>query len=105
MEDKFKNYSYYKGEDKCPFDDTGRCFWWRLESEAVSNSDKKNPGELSSTMWSYLRNKMWQGDGQWNTSEKEFMERAKRLYNSGLWSRSFITRHDFPFDRVLDESR
>lgn len=100
----YKNYSYFKGETVCPFKDEGRCFWWRLESEAAANSDKKNPGELSSTMWNYLREKMWQGDGQWDTSEKEFKERAKRLYALGLWSRSFISYIEYPFYNVVIES-
>lgn len=99
----YKNYSYYKGEAVCPFKDDGRCFWWRLESEAAANSDKKNPGELSSTMWNYLREKMWQGDAQPETSEQEFKDRAKRLYSLGLWSRSFITTVDYPISRVVLE--
>ena len=101
----YKNYSFYKGETSCPFNDEGRSFWWRLESEAASKSDKKNPGELSTTMWDYLREKMWQGDAEPDTSEAEFKERAERLYSLGLWSRSFITTIDYPLFRVVDESR
>ncbi|MGN0237594.1 MAG: hypothetical protein ACI4AK_05865 [Lepagella sp.] len=102
---KFSNYSFYKGEEFCPFSDFGRCFWWRLESEAVSNCDKKIVGELSPTMWTYLREKMWQGDAQPNTSEIEFEKRASRLYALGLWSRSYITNIEYPFSRVIEESR
>lgn len=101
----YKNYSFYKGETACPFNDAGRSFWWRLESEAAANADKKNPGELSSTMWDYLREKMWQGDAEPDTSEAEFQKRAERLYSLGLWSRSFITTLDYPLFRVVDESR
>lgn len=100
----YKNYSFYKGEDVCPFDDVGRSFWWRIEKEAALKNDKKSPGELSSTMWNYLREKMWQGDAQSDTSESVFCERAKRLYSLGLWSRSFITTTDYPFSRVDGES-
>lgn len=101
----YKNYSFYKGEKVCPFQDAGRCFWWRLELEAALNNDKKNPGDLSSTMWNYLREKMWQGDAEPDTSEAEFRKRAKRLYSLGLWSRSFITTLDYPISRVVMDSR
>ncbi|HBC20903.1 MAG TPA: hypothetical protein DC009_02155 [Porphyromonadaceae bacterium] len=100
-----KHCRYYKGEKNCPFSDSGRSFWWHLESESVAHGDKKKTGELSPTMWNYLREKMWQGDAQPNTSESEFHERAERLYSLGLWSRSFITTLDYPMSRVVDESR
>ncbi len=99
----YKNYSFFKGEDACPFNDSGRAFWWRLEKEAATNVDAKNPGELSSTMWGYLREKMWQGDAHPDTSEKEFRERARRLYSLGLWSRLFITTADYPLSSVVGE--
>ncbi len=93
----YKNYSFYHGEAECPFSDEARCLWWRLECEAATNGDDKKPGELSSTMWDYLREKMWQGDAQSNTSESEFNKRARELYLRGAWSRSYLTQRDAVF--------
>ena len=100
----YKNYSFFKGETECPFEDFGRSFWWRIESEAAFNNDNKNPGELSPTMWNYLREKMWQGDNFADTTEAEFQERVRRLYSLGLWSRSYISEKNCPIYRAVKEN-
>lgn len=100
---KSENYYFFKGESACPFIDEGPCFWWRLESEAFSAQDKKKPRELSPTMWAYLREKMWQGDGQADTSESEFKARAQEMYLGGVWSRSYLNVRSFPRSRVFRE--
>lgn len=98
---KFENYSFYKGENECPFDDEGRSFWWRIESEAYLHEDNKIQGELSPIMWEYLRNKMWQGDAHSDTTEEEFVSRTKEMYDQGVWSRSYITVKDYPINKVF----
>lgn len=102
--DKFKSYLYYKGEDKNPFTDFGKSFWWTVEKEAATRNDKKQSGLLSDTMTHYLKEKMWQGDAMSDTSEKEFLERAEELYISGLWSRSYLTTKAYTMGQVILEN-
>lgn len=99
MTTNFENYSFFRGESTCPFSDEGRCLWWRVESYAVENGDIKISGELSPTMLAYLREHMWQGDAQPDTSETEFKKRAQAMYSRGVWSRSHLTTLGVPFPR------
>ena len=104
MDTRFDNYSFFRGEKTCPFTDFGRRFWWTVESYAVEYGDDKVAGELSPTMWNYLREKMWQGDGQPDTSEYEFKNRAEEMYRNGVWSRSYLNVRDFPRTRIFSET-
>lgn len=85
------SYKYYHGESENPFaHDFGRSFWWRVESYAAERKDAKEAGRLSASMINYLREHIWQGDAQSDTTESEFLVRAQELYSLGLWSRSYI---------------
>lgn len=87
----FDNYSFFKGEAECPFSDKGRSFWWRVEVYAYDHQDKKVSGELSSTMLSYLKERIWQTPSGWTTSWAEALSRAKYCYKKGVWNAGYIT--------------
>lgn len=88
---KFDNYSFFKGEAECPFTDKGRAFWWRVEAYAYLHRDIKKSGELSATMLSYLKERIWQTVSGWTTSWDEALSRAKFCYKRGLWNAGYIT--------------
>lgn len=101
---KFSDYTYYHGEKDCPFTDVGKSFWWELERYAFENNDEKTKGQLAMTMVFYLKEKLWEGDGQPDTSLKEFLQRAETLYNKGLWYRSYITTKPITLNDVIAAS-
>ena len=92
----YNNYSFYKGEDSCPFSDAGRCFWWRVESYAARNGDDKKKGKLSPTMLSFIKERVWQSRSGWTTSWEEAKARAQDCYSSGLWNAGYISDKDAP---------
>lgn len=84
-EELIKNCRYYKGEDKNPYKDDGRWFWWRLESGAVYHGDKKDHDDISPSMFQYIRNKFWlEKLEEYRTTEAECWERARQLYLHGV---------------------
>lgn len=103
----FENYKYYKGEKVNPFEgkDFGRSFWWKVEYYAASNHDDKEKGQLSQTMFYYLKEHHWQGDSHPNTTLQEFQQRARELYMRGIWSRSYITTKSHTIEQAIAESR
>lgn len=104
---KYENYSYYKGESKNPFEgkDFGKAFWWELERDAFERGDKKQKRQLSESMVEYIREKMWDGDGQHDISLEVALIRAAELYRLGVWARSYITVGRFSLDMAIKESR
>ena len=90
---KYENYSYYKGEKENPFTgkNSGKAFWWELEREAFERGDRKKKKELSKAMVDYIREKMWDGDGQHDISLEVALIRATEMYKIGVWFRSYIT--------------
>ena len=97
-----KAYSYYKGEADCPYKDSGRRFWWKLESYAFNAKDHKEKNALSKTMIFYLQEHMWEGDGQHDTTKKEMLKRANELYNKGFWSCNYISFKRHTFQQVVE---
>lgn len=100
---KFDNYLYYKGEKKNPFNphrEWGKNVWWIIESYAVERGDNKEKGKLSKTMLSYIKERVWQSDSQWNTSLEIAIKRAHELYIKGLWDASYISYTD----RTIEEA-
>jgi len=87
MNKRFENYSFFKGEQDCPFKDDDKFFWWRVERYAFENNDAKEPNELSETMCAYLRERHYLGDNQpsedWNVALKRYTE----MYRNGVWSK------------------
>lgn len=96
---------FYKAEKESPFLSSGISFWWRIESYAVERGDKKERDSLSPSMVSFLKQHMWEGDGQHDTTEDEFHKRATELYKAGVWSRSYINVRSFTWEDVLKENR
>lgn len=88
-----KPYEYYQGEEDCPFDaGSGKVFWWRIERYAFEAGDQKREGELSETMLSYIREKVWQSDsGAPTTSWETGIKRSTELYRLGEWTPVYIT--------------
>lgn len=102
---RYTNYKYYKGEKEPPFagKDFGKSFWWKLESYAFKANDDKEKGMLSMTMVNYLKELMWEGDGQHDTTKEEMLRRADELYNQGLWSRSYISIKKYTLRQVIED--
>lgn len=92
MENEYKNYKYFKGEDLCPFDaGSGKAVWWKIEKYAFEAKDVKYHNTLSETMLSYLRERVWQSDsGAPTTSWETGIKRSTDLYKKGLWSAGYI---------------
>lgn len=101
-----KNYKYYNGEAENPYEgiDFGKAFWWTVESYAFTYRDKKEQDKLSSTMIRYLKEHMWEGDGQPDTAEKEMLVRAHELYINGIWSRDYICCKHYTFQQAVEYS-
>lgn len=102
--DKYNNYKYYKGEKENPFQgkDFGRAFWWQLELYAFEANDDKEKDMLSMAMVNYLKEHMWEGDGQHDTTKEEMLKRADELYNQGFWSRDYIGLKRYTFQQVVE---
>lgn len=100
----YKNYSFYKGEEVCPFSDFGKAFWWRVESYSAEQDDDKKPERLSPVMFAYLKSHMWEGDAQPTTSLVEFKKRATALYLRGAWSRNYVTQRCWSLEQGLGEN-
>ncbi len=103
----FNNYKYYKGEQNDPYEgkDFGKSFWWTLESYAAKADDEKERDMLSMTMVQYLKEIMWEGDGQPDTTKEEMLKRADELYNHGFWSRNYIGHKSYTFQQAVQESK
>lgn len=103
----YENYSYYKGEKQNPFEgkDFGKAFWWNLESHASERGDKKQKRQLSESMVEYIREKMWDGDGQHDISLEVALIRATEAYKLGIWARSYITCSDYTLDQAIAASK
>lgn len=98
----YKNYSYYKGEEKCPFDGlSGKSFWWELEQYAFENKDEKLAGRLSDTMLEFIRERVWQSDSGWDTTWEIGIKRATELYKKGLWSSRYICTSSANIDEAI----
>lgn len=93
---EFANYTYFKGEDICPFDDVKKSFWWDVERYAYSKGDKKVQDELSSTMKKFLKERVWQSESGHTTSWDEALKRAQECYIFGMWNAGYITDKDAP---------
>jgi len=91
---KYENYSYYKGEKENPHQyngDVGKYFWWTIEAHAAERGDRKRKKELSDSMVDYIREKIWDGDGEHDISLEVALIRATEMYKIGVWFRSYIT--------------
>lgn len=60
---------------------------------------------LSMTMVNYLKEHLWEGDGQHNTTKEEMLKRADELYNHGIWSRNYIGLKQYTFQQAVQESK
>jgi len=77
--DKFENYLYFHGEERCPFHGVGgKSTWWRVERYAFEAGDDKKKGELSKTMIRYLRNRV-------SLHEDFDLRQATEFYLKGEW--------------------
>lgn len=99
-----KNYRYYHGEDECPFSNRGKSFWWTIERYAHERNDNKEKDELSQSMVYYLKEKMWDGDGQHDTTLEEMLKRAGQMYLKGVWSRSYLNSKSYTFQEAEREN-
>ena len=89
----FTNYKYYNGEDRSPYRDDGKDFWWRVEKYAHDANDDKIENQLSETMCAYIRERHWQGDtANTNTTWPVALGRATEMYLKGVWEGSYLTR-------------
>lgn len=102
-----KNYKYYKGEPTNPYEskDFGKAFWWVVELYAVEAGDEKERDMLSLTMVNYLKEHLWEGDGQHDTTKEEMLKRADELYNHGIWSRDYIGLKRCTFQQAVQYSK
>lgn len=80
---------YYKGEKECPFND-GRGEWWIIEYYGVNAGDKTDK-DLSPTMISFIKERIWQSESGCTTTWDEALKRAKELYEKGMWNAGYIT--------------
>lgn len=105
--DKWKNYTYYKGEIQNPFSgwNFGKAFWWTVEKYAVEAGDEKKPGKLSDTMVAYIRELHWEGPGHYDTTRTEMLERATELYTHGVWSSEYISIKRSTFQQAVKSSK
>lgn len=95
MEKNYNNYTYYKGEETCPFPPfSGKAVWWKIESYAAKAKDDKLAGRLSDTMLEYLRERVWQNDSGSTTTWEVGIKRSSELYKKGLWSAKYINEID-----------
>ena len=98
------NYSYYKGQQKNPYNDKGKFFWWNVEKEAYDRGDEKKEGELSMSMALYIKEKLWLGDGQPDTTLEEMYKRAQQMYNDGIWSRHYLCLKKYTYKEAIAEN-
>lgn len=101
-----KNYKYYDGESKNPFEgkDIGKAFWWKVESYAVESKDKKEAEKLSQTMKSYILEHHWEGDSVPDTTRELALQRATEMYRMGIWSRGYVTTKSYKLEYAIDDS-
>lgn len=99
--------NYYKGEPNNPYQgkDFGKAFWWKLELYAIEADDEKECDMLSMTMVNYLKEHLWEGEGQYGTTKEEMLKRADELYNHGIWSRDYIGLQRYTFQQAVQYSK
>lgn len=105
--DKWKNYTYYKGDIQNPYEgwDFGKAFWWKVEMYAATNNDEKKKGTLSRTMIAYLTEHHWEGANQHDTTKAEMLERATELYTHGVWASEYISIKRSTFQQAVKSSK
>ena len=98
---------YYRGEDKNPYigRNFGWAFWWDMEFESVERGQAPKKDELSEAMKYYIKEKMWSGDGQPDTTWETALERATSLYKLGEWSRGYITCQCMTLEHAVQNSQ
>lgn len=82
-----------------------RLFWWKLELYAIEADDEKECDMLSMTMVNYLKEHLWEEDGQYDTTKEEMLKRADELYNHGIWSRDYIGLKRYTFQQAVQYSK